>query len=244
MGHGGYLKRFPDWFVKGQPRPSSGRHTFTTWNYFNRDSKPVSSGLLGPVRLMAGEWHQEQSAMAGMLFAESLANASVTDAFEADLPQAGRRLPIASMEESGAMESRGGGTNADPLRNGTTRNGSGGAATLDDGKTFRAYGQGNSLWIRLDLSAHPGGHHLEEIRSFAGHPDARASQAYSIWIAKADAPDKFVRIGDAAATINAGSTQLRVPVDASGVAAVRLDFANGPAGFNVYREIALIGAGR
>lgn len=240
MGHGGYLKRFPDWFVKGRQRPSSGRHTFTTWNYFNRDSELVSSGLLGPVRLMAGDWHQEQSSMAGMLIAEPLANPTAMDAFEADLPPAGRLLPIASMEERGAMEARGGGSNADALRNGTTRNGSGGADTLDDGKTFRAYGRGNSLLIRLDLSARPGGHHLEEIRSFAGHRDARASQAYSIWIAKADAPDKFVRAGDAAANVNSGSTQLRVPVNASGVAAVRLDFADGPAGFNVYREIALI----
>ena len=59
MGNGGYLKRFPDWFIKGQPRPSSGRFTFTTWNYFNRDSKLIPSGLLGPVRIMTEEWKQE-----------------------------------------------------------------------------------------------------------------------------------------------------------------------------------------
>jgi hypothetical protein len=27
---GGYLKRFPDWFVKKEPRPSKGRFCFTT----------------------------------------------------------------------------------------------------------------------------------------------------------------------------------------------------------------------
>lgn len=50
---GRYLGRFPDWFVKGEKRPSSGRYTFCTWNYFNADSKPVPSGLLGPVRLLS-----------------------------------------------------------------------------------------------------------------------------------------------------------------------------------------------
>lgn len=51
QGFGGPLKAFPDWFVKGLPRPSSGRFTFTTWNYFTKDSPLVPSGLLGPVTL-------------------------------------------------------------------------------------------------------------------------------------------------------------------------------------------------
>jgi hypothetical protein len=51
QGFGGPLKTFPDWFVKGQPRTSSGRFTFTTWNYFNEKSPLLSSGLLGPVTL-------------------------------------------------------------------------------------------------------------------------------------------------------------------------------------------------
>jgi hypothetical protein len=53
MGSGGPLTAFPDWFVKNQPRPSSGRFTFTTWNYFTKNSALVSSGLLGPVNLAA-----------------------------------------------------------------------------------------------------------------------------------------------------------------------------------------------
>jgi hypothetical protein len=52
---GQYLKEFPDWFVKDQPRPSKGRYTFTTWNYFKKDSPLVSSGLIGPVRVMVAE---------------------------------------------------------------------------------------------------------------------------------------------------------------------------------------------
>jgi hypothetical protein len=53
-GHmgGRFLRQFPDWFVHGQPRPSRGRSCFTTWNYFNKSSPLVPSGLLGPVRVM------------------------------------------------------------------------------------------------------------------------------------------------------------------------------------------------
>jgi hypothetical protein len=49
---GDFLKEFPDWFLKEEPRPSRGRYTFTTWNYFRKDSPLVPSGLLGPVRLL------------------------------------------------------------------------------------------------------------------------------------------------------------------------------------------------
>ena len=50
-GFGGPVKDFPDWLVKSQPR-TSGRFTFATWNYFNKNSPLKSSGLLGPVKLM------------------------------------------------------------------------------------------------------------------------------------------------------------------------------------------------
>jgi hypothetical protein len=52
---GRYLKEFPDWFLKDQPRPSKGRYCFTTWNYFTKDSPLVSSGLMGPVRIVREE---------------------------------------------------------------------------------------------------------------------------------------------------------------------------------------------
>ncbi len=53
---GGFsLKEFPDWFLNKQPRPSKGRYCFTTWNYFTKDSPLISSGLLGPVRIMQEE---------------------------------------------------------------------------------------------------------------------------------------------------------------------------------------------
>jgi len=46
------LKDLPDWFVNGQPRPSSERYTFTSWRYYDKDAPLQPSGLLGPVRLM------------------------------------------------------------------------------------------------------------------------------------------------------------------------------------------------
>lgn len=49
---GNYLKAFPEWFLKKQQRPSVGRYCFTTWNYFKKNSPLISSGLLGPVKIM------------------------------------------------------------------------------------------------------------------------------------------------------------------------------------------------
>ena len=46
------LKRIPDWaWDEGGGRPSSGRITFTSWDYFKGDEKLRRSGLLGPVEL-------------------------------------------------------------------------------------------------------------------------------------------------------------------------------------------------
>jgi hypothetical protein len=52
MGFGVFLKEFPEWFLKGKARPSRKRLTFTTWNYFTKDSPLEPSGLLGPVRIL------------------------------------------------------------------------------------------------------------------------------------------------------------------------------------------------
>jgi hypothetical protein len=48
--NGFQLSRFPDWFLKGQLRPSA-RKTFTSWNYYTKDSEPNPAGLVGPVQL-------------------------------------------------------------------------------------------------------------------------------------------------------------------------------------------------
>jgi hypothetical protein len=47
-----YMKEFPEWFLKGEPRPSKGRYTFTTWNYFAKESPLTASGLTGPVKIV------------------------------------------------------------------------------------------------------------------------------------------------------------------------------------------------
>jgi hypothetical protein len=51
FGFGRPLKTFFDWLVKGQPRPSAARFTFSTGNYFNKNLPLVSSGQLGLVTL-------------------------------------------------------------------------------------------------------------------------------------------------------------------------------------------------
>ena len=46
------MKAFPDWFLKGEKRPSAGRKTFNLWYYYKKDSALQPAGLLGPVRLV------------------------------------------------------------------------------------------------------------------------------------------------------------------------------------------------
>ena len=50
---GGPLVRFPNWVIHDLPRPTPGRYTFETWNYYNKTSPLHPSGLLGPVQLQA-----------------------------------------------------------------------------------------------------------------------------------------------------------------------------------------------
>jgi len=130
----------------------------------------------------------------------------------------------------------GGGANASALLNGTTRNGSGGTTTADDGQTFRGYGKGDWLTLRLKQPCD-----LSEIRTFASHPDARASQFYTVLVAYAAEPGRFVKLGSGSKSSNGGATELRLPVKADGVAAVRFEFEDGPLGFNVYREVNVVG---
>jgi hypothetical protein len=50
---GNHLKRWPDWLVDGTPRPKTGRVTFTTWRYYDKNSPLLDSGLLGPVHVQS-----------------------------------------------------------------------------------------------------------------------------------------------------------------------------------------------
>ena len=55
MVAGRALIAYPDWFVKGQTRPSQGRKAFFNWNYFTKDSPLLPAGLLGPVALYTAQ---------------------------------------------------------------------------------------------------------------------------------------------------------------------------------------------
>ncbi|HVU55960.1 MAG TPA: glycosyl hydrolase [Puia sp.] len=43
--------KWPEWLLAGKPR-TSGRYTFTTYKHYSKDSPLLSSGLLGPVRVV------------------------------------------------------------------------------------------------------------------------------------------------------------------------------------------------
>ncbi|MDQ2732759.1 MAG: hypothetical protein M3Y56_13960, partial [Armatimonadota bacterium] len=135
------------------------------------------------------------------------------------------------------------------------------AVTADDGKTFRGYGEGDSVTFYLDTAKNPKGFDITKIITFAGHADSRAGQNYAVSIALASAPDKFIPlVQSASAQCDGGSSEVIIanrtggPLDngkgvrASRVAAIRFDFRNGSVqggiglGFNVYREINVIGA--
>jgi hypothetical protein len=49
----GNLARWPEWLLNGEPRPSKGRFTFTTWKHYDKNSPLLPSGLLGPVSIRA-----------------------------------------------------------------------------------------------------------------------------------------------------------------------------------------------
>lgn len=50
---GRQLTRLPDWLLRGKPRSSVERRTFTTWNFFDASSPLEPAGLIGPVRLLS-----------------------------------------------------------------------------------------------------------------------------------------------------------------------------------------------
>ena len=161
------------------------------------------------------------------------------DGFEARIPKS--RIAIAKTEDKASNP--GGGADASALFNGTTRNGSAQAATLDDGKTFRGYGQGDTLTVTLDTAKAHGGYDLSEIRTFAGHGDGRASQAFRLLAATAHEPTKFKLVETVKLPTKSGATEVSIASSTKlrGVVALRFEFADGPLGYNLYREIAIQG---
>lgn len=188
---------------------------------------------------------------------ETRVSDSSQSAFEADLRTdslIGSGQPTYLSTANERCSNGGGGSSADALRNGTTRNGSGGPDTQNDGKTYRGYGTGDTVTFRLNTSAHPAGYDLTRIATYAGHGDSRASQHYAISVAFVSDPAKFaVLVPDAAVECEGGSSEIvchnphggviafHGSVKAEGVSSVRFDFRDGHLGFNVYREIQIFG---
>jgi hypothetical protein len=47
----GAIKKLPEWYATGKPKPPGGRVTFTTWQHYHADSPLLESGLIGKVVL-------------------------------------------------------------------------------------------------------------------------------------------------------------------------------------------------
>lgn len=205
------------------------------------------SGLLGPVRLLSREWPESSGTVA--------ADATVAgcEIDERDgiryiyKTQAGTTgddnllKDAALYKVAGQATHKGGGRDFAALFNGTALNGAGQEATADDGRTFIGFGEGDTLTLTF---AHPVT--LHAVQTVAGHPDTRASQNYDVWAATVATPARFEKIAGVERSAESGFTRVEwsradgKPL-AQKVAAVRFLFKNGPAGFNVYREIALFG---
>lgn len=50
--YNGPIQAWPDWIKNGTPRPPTKRVTFTTWQFFRKDSPLLESGLIGPVKIL------------------------------------------------------------------------------------------------------------------------------------------------------------------------------------------------
>ena len=148
---------------------------------------------------------------------------------------------------SGSKNHNGGGSGFSALFNGTAGNRNGGEITENDGHTFVGMAEGNTLDLVFDPSKAPNGVPIYAIRSYAGHGDARASQKYTVYAAKAARPDQFVKIADVSYDSRGGLNEVAItsakskPL-AEAAGRLRFVFRNGAEGFCVYREIAVFGA--
>ncbi len=49
------ILEMPEWYTTGKPKPTGGRITFATWQFYHANDPLVESGLLGPVRLLSAQ---------------------------------------------------------------------------------------------------------------------------------------------------------------------------------------------
>jgi hypothetical protein len=233
----------------------------------NYRGSPVS-GLMGPVRLRSRDWKEGRTVSAETQAPQKLAGTTppaapvVTTNGDVRVTAVGGTLEASNkqigsagnlMRQGGLLSSatgtkahEGGGGDFTALFNGTMGNGQGGDGTENDGKTFVGMGEGNTLDVVFDPAKAPNGVTVQSIRVYSGHGDARASQRYMVLAAKASAPDKFVQLAEVAYDAPGGLNGATIETVskaalADGVRGLRFVFKNGPAGFNVYREIAVFG---
>lgn len=223
----------------------------------NYRGDPVS-GLLGPVRLLSRDWPAASGEAAVASGAVDQAE-EVRDGIRCVRSTAGIGWFVKRFSGEGNLLSKasafrvagkaahmGGGNDFSALFNGRVVNGAGAEATENDGRTFVGFGEGDTLTVTFDAAAAPHGVTLRAVRTVAGHHDTRASQHYEVFVATEDAPEKFEKLAAAGCAADAGFNEVELtradnkPL-AQKVRAVRFEFKNGATGFNVYREIALLG---
>lgn len=229
---------------------------------------PVS-GLIRPVRLLSRDWTSGEVADTPRTPSAKPSHARLdattrkcTTVTKGDLSVAVTTGPLSGFDKtigsplnlmrsagwiksiSGTRRHNGGGSDLSAITNGTAGNSEGTSSTLNDGQTFVGMGEDNTLDIVFDPAKAPRGVTIQAIFTYAGHPDARASQHYTVLAATAEAPEKFVEIAAARHDSGGGLNEvaLRRVEDkplAEKVARLRFVFHNGPLDFSVYREIAV-----
>jgi hypothetical protein len=210
------------------------------------------------VRLRSRDWKETKTVSASAQESKAVSTigdvrvtvaAGPLDAFNGRIGAAGNLMRQAGLVASatGSRGHEGGGRDFTALFNGTAGNRKGGDETENDGSTFVGMGEGNTLEVVFDPAQAPKGVTVQNIRTYSGHADARASQRYTVFAAKTSAPDRFVQLAEVAYDAPDGGLHEAVIGTVSkaalmdGVRSLRFVFRNGPLGFNVYREIAVFG---
>jgi hypothetical protein len=240
----------PPWTfdLTGLLRPGANRIEVLVYNTLSNHYQTIpsnyrgdpASGLFGPVRLRSPDWERGDAAMvrAGVRVAVRRGTAAQFRAAVAD-PAARRGLAAAAR---GSRSHDGGGGDFSALFNGTAGNPAGGDVTANDGRTFVGFGAGDTL----DLDLGPRGVEVRAVRTYSGHHDGRATQRYRLLAATAAAPDEFVPLAEVAAECPGGVQEVDLTIGGggppgAGIRRLRFEFEDGPVGFNVYREIVVIG---
>jgi hypothetical protein len=206
------------------------------------------SGLLGPVRLLSRDWPESSGEVAAAVDAavsETEERDGIRTAYAAGagkIPDDNLLKDAAQFQASGKAVHPGGGRDFTALFNGQVLNGAGTEVSENDGRTFVGFGEGDTLTLAFARAVT-----LRGVSTVACHQDVRATQSYEVWAATADAPERFVKLASVNHAADSGLNRVDLvradnrPLGQK-IRAVRIIFKNGPAGFNVYREIALLGS--